>query len=279
MDEFQFTGERLIPGIYGQIAIDHLHRYSIAYPFVVEKIVLDIACGEGYGSKLLSKVAHQVCGVDISEETIKHAEKKYSSHNLNFNVGSAEEIPFHDNFFDVVISFETIEHLENHDGMISEIKRVLKQDGILIISSPNKTEYSEARNYSNPFHEKELDETEFRDLIKRYFKNIIVKYQSPLLGSIIFENGIENEMKVKLVSGDFSSFNFNSQIKPKYFIVLASNIEINDLKFSSLFAGNDLFNLDFNKIKKFKIKFQDSVRYKLVTFLFKPIDFFRKYIK
>jgi ubiquinone/menaquinone biosynthesis C-methylase UbiE len=279
MDKLEFTGERLIPGVNGQIAIDHLHRYSIAYPLVSEKVVLDIACGEGYGAKLLSEVANQVVGVDISEETIKYAEKKYSSKNLEFKVGSADEIPFEDNFFDVVVSFETIEHLENHEGMISEIKRVLKDDGLLIISSPNKTEYSEAINYSNPFHEKELDEKEFRDLTKKFFSNVILTYQSPLLGSIIFDDTIKKEKRFNIVSGDFNSFNFDFQIKPKYFVILASNFKLDKSNFNSIYAGNDLFNFEFSRIKNMEIKFKKSYRYRLINFLFKPYDFFKKVIK
>ncbi|WP_339698754.1 class I SAM-dependent methyltransferase [Algoriphagus aquimarinus] len=277
MDKLEFTGERLIPGVYGQIAIDHLHRYSIAYPLVANKVVLDIACGEGYGSSLLSKVADQVIGVDISETTVNHAKQRYNSNNLSFRVGSADKIPVEDNFFDIVVSFETIEHLENHDEMISEIKRVLKHNGLLIISSPNKVEYSVARNYSNPFHEKELNKGEFEELISKYFDNVIVKCQSPLIGSFVYDDKVRSEMKVNIVSGDFSAFDFNFYVNPKYFIIFAGNLSISNL--NSIFVGNELFNYEFNKIKNYREKFINSFRYKLINFLFIPFDFFKSIIR
>src|ERR1035438_3461036 len=109
-----WTGERLETHIYNYNTIEHLHRYAMATQLVTDKIVLDIASGEGYGSNLLSKFSKKVYGVDISAETIELASKKYLKNNLQFKVGSTSNIPIPDNTIDVVVSFETIEHHNQH---------------------------------------------------------------------------------------------------------------------------------------------------------------------
>ena len=126
-----FTGERFIPGVQGEVALEHLHRYALASKYVDNLKVLDIASGEGYGSEILARNANLVYGADISNDSIKFASEKYSSiNNLKFIQCDCKNIPLDENFFDVVVSFETIEHHDLHDEMIQEIKRVLKKDGI-----------------------------------------------------------------------------------------------------------------------------------------------------
>lgn len=151
-----FTGERYIPSLAGQIKYEHLHRYALCLEFVSGKAVLDIASGEGYGSALLARVAQSVVGVDIDSECIRYAKQKYNNPKLNFLLGSCESIPLDNKSVEVVTSFETIEHHNKHEEMMLEIKRVLKPGGLLIISSPDRLNYSDKQNYSNPFHVKEL---------------------------------------------------------------------------------------------------------------------------
>ncbi len=94
-----------------------------------------------------------------------------SSINIEFNLGSTDAIPLEDGSVDVVVSFETIEHHDKHDLMMKEISRVLKKDGVLLISSPEKSIYSE-RDPNNPYHIKEITLVEFRDLLNKNFKNV-----------------------------------------------------------------------------------------------------------
>ncbi|MCC7328467.1 MAG: class I SAM-dependent methyltransferase [Burkholderiales bacterium] len=154
-DDLEFTGERFVPGITGEIAHEHWHRYAFARRHVAGRRVLDVACGEGYGSALLAEVAAQVTGIDIAEDAIARARIVYAARpNLRFDSSAAAALPLPDGAVDVVVSFETIEHLPAVDQprMLAEIARVLAPNGLLLLSSPNPVEYSDARGYRNPFH-------------------------------------------------------------------------------------------------------------------------------
>ena len=167
-----FTGERFVPQLQGQIYYEHLHRYAVSLPLVSGKDVLDIASGEGYGAAFLAMAARSVVGVDIDEGSVHHAAARYPAMNLSFRVGSATHIPLADASIDVITSFETIEHLAEHEQMLGEMQRVLRSDGHLLISSPNRLVYSDERNYSNPFHVRELYFDEFRDLLRTFFPEV-----------------------------------------------------------------------------------------------------------
>lgn len=180
-----FTGERYLPEIYGAIALEHKHRYLIACQYAQGKTVLDIASGEGYGSAMLSQVAQSVIGVDISEEAIAHAAEKYTAENLEFRLGNAAAIPLPDASVDMVVSFETIEHHTQHEEMLQEIKRVLRPGGLLYMSSPDKTYYTDVPHFQNEYHVKELTGEEFTTLITKYFKNVALSGQRVLYGSVI----------------------------------------------------------------------------------------------
>lgn len=170
----EFTGERFIPTLPGDIRLEHFHRYDWCRSLARGKRVLDIASGEGYGSNLLASVANSVIGVDISSEAVTHAQTVYrQTANLTFLQGSAAAIPLPDKSVDLVVSFETIEHHTQHEEMMAEIRRVLTDDGMLVISSPNKKIYSDlAGGNHNHFHVKELYFDELNDLLSRYFASI-----------------------------------------------------------------------------------------------------------
>lgn len=164
-----FTGERFLPECTGEIWAEHWHRYLFAARHVAGKDVLDAACGEGYGSAWLARHAKSVTGLDIDVSTIATARAKYAAPALRFEVGSIAAMPFADASFDCAISFETLEHLAEQDAMLAELRRVLRPDGLLIISTPNRLEYSDKRNFRNEFHVRELYEDEFRALLAGHF--------------------------------------------------------------------------------------------------------------
>jgi GT2 family glycosyltransferase/ubiquinone/menaquinone biosynthesis C-methylase UbiE len=144
---------------------------------------LDIACGEGYGSEMLSRNAESVVGVDIDPATVAHATKKYQSPNLKFLEGTCEEIPLPNKSVDLLVSYETLEHIEDHGRFLSEAKRVLSAKGMLVISTPEKSVYSDASGQRNPFHKKELYRTEFLQLLSSFFPKIITFEQKLAFGS------------------------------------------------------------------------------------------------
>lgn len=189
LTDLAWTGERYVTQIRGDIALEHLHRYAYASEYVEGKVVLDIASGEGYGSEMLSRTASHVYGVDIDQGAINHAKAKYNSKKLTFEVGTCTEIPLEGESVDVVVSFETIEHITDHEQMMSEVKRVLRPGGTLIISSPERHEYSEIHQHQNPFHLKELDEKEFLNLLKKHFNHTGYLAQRVIYGSALVERG------------------------------------------------------------------------------------------
>ncbi len=180
-----FTGERYLPSLGGEMRYEHLHRYAVARELVSGAIVLDIACGEGYGSYILAHRAKNVIGVDVDAETVKHAAQKYIGPKLKFVRGSCDAIPLKKNTVDVVVSFETIEHHNMQEEMLSEIRRVLKPDGLMIISSPDRDVYSGRLGNDNEFHIKELALAEFERLLGRYFKHVRLFGQRLAGGSFI----------------------------------------------------------------------------------------------
>lgn len=181
----RFTGERYMPTEQGRIRLEHYHRYAMVLEVVKEKKVLDVACGEGYGSFMMADVARSVDGVDISAEAVRHATSNYRKSNLSFQQGSATNLDFSDASFDVVVSFETIEHLAEQAQMLAEIRRVLRPNGIFIVSSPNRPIYSEESGEHNEYHVKELDFQEFDDLLRSQFSSIEYFGQRISMGSVI----------------------------------------------------------------------------------------------
>lgn len=179
------TGERYLPEFDGDWTLEHLHRYLLACELAVGKTVLDIACGDGYGAAMLARHAAQVTGVDIDTPTVERARGKYVADNLRFLQGSATDIPLDDDSVDLVISFETIEHLMEQDRMLYEIRRVLRPEGFLIISSPDKYEYIDVPGYHNEFHLKELYRQEFEALLQKHFSRHALLGQRVVFGSLI----------------------------------------------------------------------------------------------
>jgi O-antigen biosynthesis protein len=223
----EFTGERFLPTESGIIRHEHLHRYAWCRPLVKDKAVLDIACGEGYGSAMLARDAASVVGVDISAEAIEHAQKAYAGkERLKFREGSATAIPMPDHSVDVVVSFETIEHHDKHEEMIQEIRRVLRPDGILIMSSPNRPVYTEKASHYNEFHVKELDFGEFDELLRSRFAKVRYYGQRIAVGSVIAANEAKDlgrTMDAFADTGDEVSERVARLGDPVYFVAIATS--------------------------------------------------------
>lgn len=184
-EDMAFTGERYVPGIMGQIRVEHLHRYMFAVSRAAGCRVLDIACGEGYGSAALAQTASSVVGVDIAQDAIAHASARYTADNLRFVHGSLTSIPAADAAFDLVVCFETLEHVRDQELAIQEMRRVLRPEGLLIVSTPNRDAKDGALHEKNLHHSRELSEAEFRSMLAARFAHVSVMEQRFLHGSVI----------------------------------------------------------------------------------------------
>jgi 2-polyprenyl-3-methyl-5-hydroxy-6-metoxy-1,4-benzoquinol methylase len=259
----KWTGERLETFVFNESAVEHLHRYAIAIKYGTGKIILDIACGEGYGSNLLAQSAAKVTGVDIDPGTIKKAILKYPRPNLDFIVGSIENIPLASNSFDIITCFETLEHVHDHEKIMQELKRVLKPDGILIISTPDKKTYQDAGQYSNPYHKKELYANEFNALINRHFHSSFYLFQRLTLASYAF---LKEESTFEYFYGNYDKIATANEIEPMYIISIASDMPI-DKPTSSLFSANSILQTALNE-KEASIK--RTITYRIGHFILLP---------
>lgn len=167
MDKTSFL-ERLTPDNASYILWQqHINRYAFVLSYVLSKVVLDVACGTGYGTELISKMADLVVGVDVSRDALTYAMNHYGkTHNTGFVLADAHNLPFQGSAFDTVVSFETIEHLIHPEVFLQEIRSILKLGGKLIVSTPNrKTTTSTKGKPANPFHSNEFYADEFSQLL------------------------------------------------------------------------------------------------------------------
>jgi SAM-dependent methyltransferase len=163
-----------LPVVEGTDAVERIHiaRYEFALAYAGQKSVLDVATGIGYGAHLLASrgAAASVTGVDISEEAIRTACERYRHPALHYRLIVPGPLPFADDSFDTVVSFETIEHTADPALFLREIRRVLRPGGELVISTPNKRFHSFGRRTPwNPHHAFELYPGAFDALLTEHF--------------------------------------------------------------------------------------------------------------
>ncbi|ANF98443.1 class I SAM-dependent methyltransferase [Paenibacillus bovis] len=222
-----FTGERYIPDkVFGEIEVEHKQRYHAILDFVKNKKVLDAACGEGYGTNLISQYATHVTGIDISEDSIRWASGTYRSDNTEFIVSDIQTLPLPDHSVDVVVSFETIEHVDSaaQERFLHEIKRVLTPGGMLIMSTPDKRLYSDIVGFTNHFHIREFYYSEFEDFLKTKFQHIHMFRQGFCTFSYL------SSAEVQARTGDYYRLHdiHDTPNNGKYLIALCSDQEISD---------------------------------------------------
>ncbi len=238
----KFTGERYVSNLNSaQISYEHWHRYFYATQFVEGKDVLDIACGEGYGANLIAQSAKSVIGVDISKEAIDFAKKHYPRSNLSFLQGSIEKIPIDGvKKFDVVASFETIEHVDApvQECFLKEVKRLLKDDGVLVISTPNKLFYSDIPKFKNEFHLREFYEQEFVEFLRKDFKHVSLLGQKVFTGSdmwLLDASKRAGSFVEYQITNDGKRFIADDQKKQAlYLVAICSNVKVETLEHSLL---------------------------------------------
>ena len=183
----EWTGERCVPWVDDlQVLYEHLHRYFFAADLAEGKRVLDLGCGEGYGSAILAERAKDVLGVELDPQAVQHAATNYPFDNLEFRQASVLELDdLPDGSFDLVVCYEVLEHITEHDELFSLVRRVLCPDGVFVISTPDREIYSEAADYHNPYHVKELSLREFDELLGRFFSHHELWGQIVTVGSTL----------------------------------------------------------------------------------------------
>ena len=172
--QIDFTGERIVPGAANceptfaqKMYQEHVARYAFAAQLVEEKDVLDLACGVGYGSQWLAKArARSVLGIDIAEDAIEHARKNYFHPSVSYRVQDARWMDFEAQF-DVITCFEFIEHVDEQAKVLDAIKRALRAQGTLIISTPRPLD-----NKRTHFHVHELEFEELRRMLAERFSRV-----------------------------------------------------------------------------------------------------------
>ncbi len=218
-----FTGERFLPEVTGEIWHEHWHRYVLAMPLARDLRVLDAACGEGYGSALLGRVAREVTGVDVAHDAVAHATRRYAGPGVRFAAASCTALPFPDASFDLVVSFETIEHLAAQREMLAEFRRVLAPAGVLMLSSPNQPAYAALGPGRNEFHVRELTRDELAELLAPAFPEQCWYGQGIVARSAVWREGAPHDA-VELIELDRegSLGVCHEPSTPVYFVVLAA---------------------------------------------------------
>jgi SAM-dependent methyltransferase len=160
--------ERIVPDEeHAGIVALHLKRYRFAAPWCEGKDVLDLGSGVGYGTAELAAVARRVTGGDIDSDALAYARSRYQLPNTEFVALDATALPFADDSFDTVCSFETIEHVDAPEALVREAARVLRPTGAFLVSTPRAAETTHAPD--NPHHRIELSRADFERLLHESF--------------------------------------------------------------------------------------------------------------
>ena len=221
----EFTGERFTPECMREIWYEHWHRYAFALPLASGRRVLDAACGEGFGSALLARDASAVLGVDISADAIAHAQSRYAGRDgLSYRVDDCtrlESLP--DAGFDLIVSFETLEHVEAQESMLDAFARLLAPDGILLISTPDKRTYTDLTGFRNEHHVRELYRDEFEALLAPRFAHRRMFGQKLMFASAIWQAEAGPWSAVTMTPQGEASPNLD--LAPLYFIAACARSE------------------------------------------------------
>jgi SAM-dependent methyltransferase len=166
---------------------NRLAGYRFAQRYVGAKSVVDVCWEEvGLGAHILAETARSVEGLTNSPGALESASTSYPAPNVSYREASLPELPYPADHLDVAVVFEVIEKLERPEDLMGEIKRVLKQDGLLVISTPDKQTHSTERGHRGPEHRREVYVPEFQELLERHFEHVHVYRQGTVAGSLIF---------------------------------------------------------------------------------------------
>jgi 2-polyprenyl-3-methyl-5-hydroxy-6-metoxy-1,4-benzoquinol methylase len=257
------TGERLMPEQqHGELVhAEHLARYRLAAQLARGRKVLDVACGEGYGAALLAAAgASSVVGVDLDEATVEHARER---HGIDVRVGDVRSLPFDDDAFDLVVSFETIEHVDEPERALDELARVVTADGLVVVSTPNSSQYLVA----NEFHVREFEHAEFMALLEERFAGVRPLFQHNWLTSaVVDEAGLRERSGEASVTLELTKVRGVDPGGELYLVAVCGREPDVDLRAVGVMAGVDEAHALASRLveaeataKKWHDAFQDSL--------------------
>jgi glycosyltransferase involved in cell wall biosynthesis len=208
-------------------AYERLHRYRLVKEFVKSKKTLVLSSGEGLGSFILSEEADSVTGIEDNEENLELARSKYCKDNLTFLKGSPSEIPLAgENLFDVIVFLESFEEVENQALLISEVKRLIKNDGLFFVSVPSRKFQDQVNRVIKP---EGLFFDEFSLFLKGYFKTIKKYGQTICPVSNIYPFISESDsVRTYIINKGAQGYFFDSPERDKapYYLIIASDLPL-----------------------------------------------------
>ena len=170
-----------------EAAYDRLTRYGFARRYVGGKIVADIGWKEvGYGAHLLAETAESVVGLVDLPEAADLASAVCSAPNVSCRRVDLTELPYSEGYFDVVVALGVVENLEHPEDLMREVKRVLRQDGVLVISAPDQRTDANERNRRGIAGRHQMYVPEFRELLERHFEHVHIYRQGAVAGGFVF---------------------------------------------------------------------------------------------
>jgi SAM-dependent methyltransferase len=178
--------EQLVPAT-SETAYDRLVGYGFARRYVAGKIVADIGWAEvGFGSRLLAETAESVAGLSSSTEAVDLARTAYPAPNAEYEKVDLLKLPYPEDHFDVVVAFGVLENLERPEDLVEESRRVLKQDGILITSAPDKLSLVDSYDPAGNGRRRGMYVAEFQELLEAHFGRVLVYQQGAVAGGSVF---------------------------------------------------------------------------------------------
>jgi SAM-dependent methyltransferase len=165
------TGERTLPDVPEENY--WYRRHLVVYEWIADRAhgrkVVDLACGEGYGSAVLARTAQSVVGVDANPEAFEHARLRYPEVTFERNM-----IELWQGDVDCVVFLQTIEHIQDPDAMLEHVRSLIEPDGVAYVSTPNVLTLAPkgAERSGNPWHVREYRPEEYRELCVRHFTQV-----------------------------------------------------------------------------------------------------------
>jgi SAM-dependent methyltransferase len=170
-----------------EVAYDQLTGYGFARRYVAGKVVADIGWEVvGLGSHLLAETAESVVGLAGSAEAVELARTAHPAPNAEYKKVDLTQLPYPEGHFDVVVALGVAENLDRSEDLVREAKRVLKQDGVLIISAPDKRFFVDGRNPGGVGYRRGMYASDFQDLLETHFGRVLVYGQGAVAGGFVF---------------------------------------------------------------------------------------------